>query len=121
MATQTSTVDSCEVRSDDGLYQIQAEFCRAMAHPKRIQVLDVLRDGEMTVTQLAARTHIAQANLSQHLGIMRQQGLLRIRRQGATVYYSISDGRIVEACGIVKQVIRERSRREEVLFQGTVP
>jgi DNA-binding transcriptional ArsR family regulator len=101
------------------LYRLQAEFCRAMAHPKRIFILNALKGGEMTVNDLADRTKIPQANLSQHLSILRQQGLLRTRRNGLNIYYSIADERIVEACSLVREAIGERLRKANIVMEAT--
>jgi ArsR family transcriptional regulator len=81
-----------------------------MAHPKRIQILRTLKAGEKTVSELARATGIPQANMSQHLALLRQFGLLNTRRDGTSIYYSISDERIVEACELVRRCIGERTR-----------
>ncbi len=98
---------------------MQAEFCKGMAHPKRIQILRTLKGGEKTVTELAKTTGIPQANMSQHLSILRQFGLLNTRRDGTNIYYSISDPRIVEACDLVRTCIGERLKRSQLIL--TVP
>ena len=96
------------------LYRLQAEFCKGMAHPKRIQILRILKGGEKTVSELARRTGIPQANMSQHLSLLRQFGLLNTRREGNSIYYSISDHRIVEACDLVRSCIGERLRKSQL-------
>ena len=90
------------------LYQIQAEFCQGLAHPKRLLVIASLKEGEKSVSQLAEATGIPQANLSQHLAILRQLGILGKRRDGLNIYYSISDERIIQACELVNATIRQR-------------
>ncbi len=103
-------------RVEEELYRLQAEFCRGMSHPKRIQILKTLKSGEKTVTELARITALPQANLSQHLNILRQLGLLTARRAGTNIYYSITDPRIVEACDLVRGCIEERLRRSQALL-----
>ena len=99
--------------AEEELFRLQAEFCKGMAHPKRIHILRTLKDGEKTVTELAALTGIPQANASQHLAMLRQFGLLSTRREGTNIYYSISDHRIVEACELVRSCIGERLRKSQ--------
>jgi len=106
-------------KAEEELYKLQAEFCKGMAHPKRIQILRVLKGGEKSVNELAKLTGIPQANMSQHLSILRQFGLLNTRREGTNIYYSISDRRIVEACELVRNCIGERLKKAQIVL--TVP
>ena len=99
--------------------RLQAEFCKGMAHPKRILILQILTSGEKTVSDLAAATGIPQANLSQHLAFLRQQGLLRTRRDGNNIYYSITDKRIADACNIVKETIEEKLKQAQKMLQAS--
>jgi len=99
---------------EEELYRLQAEFCKAMAHPKRIRILRMLNDGEKSVNELSKMTGISQSNISQHLAILRNFGLLRTRREGTTIYYEIMDRRIVEACELVRSCIGERLKRSQV-------
>lgn len=105
--------------SENELYRLQAEFCKGMAHPKRILILNLLKGGERTVSELTELTGIPQANLSQHLGILRQLGLLETRRDGPNVCYRISDMRIVEACELVRKTIGERFRKTRMAIEVT--
>lgn len=105
--------------AEDELYRLQAEFCKGMAHPKRIFILSILKDGEKTVNELAELTGIPQSNLSQHLSLMRQIGILQTRRNGLNVCYSIADYQIVEACELVRKAIGQRVRRNRVALSVT--
>ncbi len=104
---------------DEELTRLQAEFCRGMAHPKRVQILRALKEGEKSVGELARATGMAQANLSQHLSLLRQYGLLDARREGTTVHYAISDRRILEACDLVRSCIAERLRRSQMVLAAS--
>jgi ArsR family transcriptional regulator, virulence genes transcriptional regulator len=105
-----------EIDADDELYHFQAEFCKGLSHPKRLQIIGVLKRGEKSVNELSVATGIQQANLSQHLTILRQLGILAKRRDGLNIYYSIADERIVQACDLVKAAIRQRVNRENQLL-----
>jgi ArsR family transcriptional regulator len=103
-------------QAEEELYRVQAEFCKGMAHPKRIQILRTLKNGEKTVGELARVTGIPQSNMSQHLAVLRQLGLLNTRRDGTNIYYAISDHRIVEACELVRSCIGERLKKAQIVL-----
>ena len=107
---------AANARAEEELYRLQAEFCKGMAHPTRIHILRTLKQGEMPVNELAKAVGVTQANASQHLAILRQFGLLRTRRDGSTVYYSIADHRIVEACELVRSCIGERLKNSQMVL-----
>lgn len=113
------TVKDGREKAEEELYRLQAEFCKGMAHPKRILILNTLKEGEKTVNELAEMTSIPQANLSQHLSLLRQLGLLETRRNGVNIYYSIADRRIVEACSLVREAIGERLRKDRRMLEAS--
>lgn len=90
---------------DPKLFELQADICQTLANPKRLQILCLLKEGEMSVAAMGEALGIAKPNLSQHLAIMRQKGILTARREGTTVYYRLATPRIVEACKIMRQVL----------------
>jgi len=117
--TVEATVKDGKRKAEEELYRLQAEFCKGMAHPKRVLILDMLKEGERTVNELAEMTNIPQANLSQHLSLLRRLGLLETRRSGVNIYYSIADKRIVEACSLVREAIGERLRKDRRMLEAT--
>ncbi len=94
------------------VFELQAQFCKAMAHPKRLMILNSLKKyGELTVSDLVEIIGAPQANISQHLTFLRNQGLVKMRKEGLNVYYSLMDHRIIEACNIIRVVITERIKK----------
>jgi ArsR family transcriptional regulator len=67
--------------SEQQLYELHASICQTLSNPKRLEIITHLRDGERTVTELMDAMQISQANLSQHLGLMRQKGIVIARRE----------------------------------------
>jgi ArsR family transcriptional regulator len=61
----------------------------------------------MTVSELVKKTGISQANLSQHLAILRTKGVVRARRKGNNIYYSIANPKIIEAYDLISEVLRD--------------
>ena len=89
------------------LYELHASICQTLSNPKRLEVIDRLRNGEMPVSKIAEVTNISQANLSQHLALMREKGIVIARREGANVYYRLSNPKIIQACDLMRQVLLE--------------
>ena len=71
------------------IYRLHADFCKFMANPKRIEILFLLGDKELCVEELADKMGIKVPNVSQHLSIMREKGVVENRREGTKIYYKI--------------------------------
>ena len=93
---------------DMTLYRMQASLSKTMAHPIRLAVLHLLKDGEKTVNELVDSIGASQSNVSQHLALLRHKGLVNTRREGLSIYYSVSDPKISLACDMVRQVLLEQ-------------
>lgn len=93
--------------SDRNLYKLHASICHTLANPKRLEIIDRLRVGELSVTELVDALEISQANLSQHLSVMRQRGIVTTRREGLKVFYRLSNSKITQACDLMRQVLLE--------------
>lgn len=103
---------------DSDFYCMHSELCKTLANDKRQMILGALRDGELSVGQLAAATGIPQANLSQHLARMRVHHVVRARREGTTVRYSIANPKLIQAFDLITEVMRE-SMEERSISAGT--
>lgn len=104
--------------TDQALYTLHAGICKTLAHPKRIEAIDHLRAGEMSVTALSEAMRISQPNLSQHLTIMRQKGIVTTRRDGLNVYYRLTSPKIVKACELMREVLLEHLEAGAELARG---
>jgi ArsR family transcriptional regulator, virulence genes transcriptional regulator len=104
-----SVVDREGDAMDRKLYEMQAQLCKTLSNPKRLEILDVLKDaGEITVNALSEALEIPKANTSQHLAVLRQAGVVNSRRDGINVFYSLRSERISEACALTRQILLER-------------
>ncbi|MBN2100105.1 MAG: winged helix-turn-helix transcriptional regulator [Dehalococcoidia bacterium] len=97
------------------VYRRQAELCKSLADPKRLMILDALKDGPRSVSELSQIAGLKQSNASQHIGVLRRAGVIKPERQGNTVYYSLVTPKIAAACDLVRQVVAEEIQRSEVL------
>ena len=82
-------------------YEKNAGIYKVLSNSKRLEILNILKLGETPVEQLLQITKLPKANLSQHLAMLRHNGLVSARRDGLNVSYSIVDPRIVEPCKIL--------------------
>ena len=101
------------------LSNFKAEFFKALAHPLRISILDALREGELTVNGISQRFEIEPANASQQLAVLRNRNIVITRKDGANVYYSVSDKSIFKLLDAAKEIFSHhlvgvRSMLEEI-------
>lgn len=89
-------------------YRLHAELCKVLTDPKRLMILDALRHGDRSVTELANAIGVALPNASQHLAVMRNAGLVESRRAGTSIIYRIAEPTIVDACDIVHRIVERR-------------
>ena len=92
------------VRSDP-VYVVKAQLFRVLGHPVRIRILELLSEGERTVGDLQAQLELDSSGTSQHLGALRQLGLLDARREGTSVYYRIKDPRVSHLLVVARQIL----------------
>jgi len=100
------------------VFEMHAKVCRTMAHPLRLALMNALRNGERTVGDLAEAVGAKQPRVSQHLGTLRDQGLLHHRRNGSEVYYSIAYPKMIQACDLLREVLFEHLRAQEQLLNS---
>ncbi len=103
---------------EDQIYAYHAEMCKVFSHPKRLELIDVLRDQEMSVGELCQRLQLSPANLSQHLAMMRERRILTSRKEGNVVYYRIANPKLLQACDILWEILFEQIRQEAALIEG---
>ncbi len=85
-------------------YQKNAGIYKILANSKRLEILNILKTGEASVEQLIKITKLPKANISQHLALLRHNGLVQTRRVGLNIFYTIIDVRIVAPCKILHQL-----------------
>jgi ArsR family transcriptional regulator, virulence genes transcriptional regulator len=95
-----------ELESAEVGYQRTAVIGRALADPKRLCVLESLAEGELSVSELSTRVGCQVPNMSQHLAVLRSAGLVATRREGSTIYYRLSDPRVLEAYQLLQSIAR---------------
>ncbi len=93
------------------LYKIHAELCKVFSNSTRLEILNLLRDKEMSVTELIEKTKLSQANISQHLSIMKSKGIVISDRKGKNIYYRLTNPKIIRAFDIIREVLIEKLKK----------
>ena len=97
---------------------MHAQICKALADPKRLLIINDLRDGEKTVGDLAESLELPQATVSQHLAILRQRSLVYSRREGVHVFYRIANEKVTRAFDLLREVMSEQMAKEQKLHEA---
>lgn len=87
--------------------EIQAKLFRGFSDPSRLSILDALRDGAVTVNEIVEATGLSQPNVSNHLGCLRDCGLVISEQQGRYVYYELSDKRVGQLLILADQLLAD--------------
>ncbi len=103
---------------EDQLYTYHAEMCKVFSHAKRLELINLLRDKEMSAGELGGELGLAPANMSQHLTMMRERHILTSRKEGNVVYYRIANPRLIEAFDLLREILFEQIRQDAALIQG---
>ena len=90
------------------IFELHAEVCKTLANPKRLEILYALKGGELSVGEIVEKLGITKANVSQHLALLRQARVVSTRRDGVNIFYRISNPKIVQACGLMRDVLMEQ-------------
>ncbi|WP_405848410.1 ArsR/SmtB family transcription factor [Streptomyces sp. NBC_01518] len=87
------------------LYQLKAEFFKTLGHPARIRVLELLSEREHAVAEMLPEVGIEAAHLSQQLAVLRRANLVVTRKEGSTVYYSLTSPDIAELLRVARTIL----------------
>lgn len=119
MGQETAVIENTNRASER--HRLHAEVCRVLTDPKRLMLLDVLRDGEHSVGDLAERLGCNLANASQHLAVLRSAGLVDTRRRGTTILYRLVEPELAEACDTVHRIVVQRMASRSARATTTAP
>ncbi|MFF2808041.1 ArsR/SmtB family transcription factor [Streptomyces sp. NPDC058000] len=87
------------------LYRLKAEFFKTLGHPVRIRVLELLSEREHAVAEMLPEVGVEPANLSQQLAVLRRMNLVTTRKQGSTVYYSLTSPHVAELLRVARTIL----------------
>lgn len=99
------------------VYQLHSELCKTLSHPKRLEILNLLRDGEKSAGELVSLTDSSKANLSQHLAVLRHRRIVSTRREGVNIFYRMANPKMIKACDIIREVLFEQLVEDDQIRQ----
>lgn len=102
---------------EEQIYQYHAEMCKVFSHPKRLELINTLRDQELSAGDLGERLGLTPATMSQHLTMMKERHILVSRKEGNAVYYRIANPRLLEAFDLLRDILFEQIRRDAALIR----
>ena len=100
------------------LNHMKAELFKALAHPTRVQIINLLRDGERCVCELIDELELEQPNISQHLAVLRKQDIVEANKEGLRMIYRLKDPRIIALMDLAEEIIAREIAETMALMQG---
>ena len=89
------------------IHELHARICKAIADPKRLLIINELRDGSMSVSDLCRALDLSQTNASQHLAVLRERGIVTTERVGSNVLYSLRGDKVLRAVDLLREFMAE--------------
>lgn len=99
------------------MFELHAQLLKALAHPRRLEIIQLLRDQELCVSDIYEMLDLPQANISQHLMVLRDAGVVTTTRKGKHIYYKLSHPKIIEANDSLREVLIDHYKDSEIAEQ----
>ncbi len=90
------------------IFELQADICKTFSNAKRMEIIHVLKEGEMSAGDLIEKIGLSKANLSQHMSVLKSKGVVVSRREGLSIFYRISNSKIHEACNLMREILLDQ-------------
>lgn len=92
----------------ENIIELQANICKIFANAKRLEIIKLLKEKEMSNNELMQKTGLSKANISQHMNVLKSKGVILTRREGVVLYCRIANPKIVQACDLMREVLIEQ-------------
>ena len=102
------------------ILKLQADICKIFANDKRLGIINLLKDKEMSNSELMKKTGLNKVTISQHMNVLKSKGVIVVRREGVQLFYRIANPKIVQACGLMREVLVEQLREKEKIVSRLV-
>src|SRR3990172_12882714 len=101
------------------LFDLHADVCKTLPSPARLRIIDALRVGELSAGEICVAVGARKANVSQHLAVMRERGIVAARRSGTNVYYRLINPKVLQAFQLMRDVLVEQMEKKAALLAGS--
>ena len=101
----------------ESIFQAHADICGALFNDKRLRIIDLLGEGDLSSGELSDKLKIKRPNLAQHLFVLKERGVIEMRRQGKNTFYRIPDSRIIKARQLMRKVLIDQIRKKQSLLE----
>jgi len=96
------------------VFQLHAELLKALSHPKRLEVIHLLRGNSLNVSEMVEMLGLPQANLSQHLMVLRDAGVVETEKRGKEVFYKLAHKNFIKASDLLREVLIEKHKNDDL-------
>ena len=100
------------------IYELHANICKIFSNAKRLEIINTLKDKEMSASELIEKIGLSKANLSQHMSVLKLKGVILTRREGINIYYRIANPKILQACQLIREALFEQVREKGKMISG---
>ena len=98
---------------EQGILKLQADVCKVFANDKRLEIINLLKDREMSNSELMQKTGMPKVNISQHMNVLKSKGVVLVRHEGIQLYYRLANPKIIQACNLMREVLVEQLMEKE--------
>jgi len=102
---------------DKNILQLESDFLKTLAQPTRLKILYFLKDGEKCACKIIPEMKEEQSNVSRHLALLREQGVVKARKEGVSVYYKIKDMRVFTLLLLVDEIVKAQIKEKAKLMK----
>ncbi|KKU14750.1 MAG: Regulatory protein ArsR [Microgenomates group bacterium GW2011_GWC2_45_8] len=96
------------------IFELHADILKALSHPKRLEIIHLLRDHSLSVSEIQEMLDLPQANLSQHLQVLRENKIVSASKKGKQVFYKVANPKLLKACDLIREVLFEQSHHRDL-------
>jgi len=90
---------------ENEIFELHAEFCKMIASPKRLKIIELLAKKELSVSEIAKALKVPHSNVSQHLRVLRSRHIVIARKEGQNVYYRLTNNRLPKICAEIRSIL----------------
>jgi DNA-binding transcriptional ArsR family regulator len=104
----------------ESILKLQADICKVFANDKRLEIINLLKDKEMSNSELMQMTGLSKVTMTQHMNVLKSKGVIVARREGVQLFYRIANPKIIQACSLMREVLVEQLQEKEKVVSRLV-